>query len=338
MRMSPKKARTPLIIGCSGTELSEPERAVIADTAPIGLILFKRNLQTPEQARALILDFKDLMSGEPTLILMDEEGGEVQRMPAMNWPVRESARHFGARFEAAQKTSKHQGVDQTSDKNFVLEDCRKTYYEIGRDLASLGANMDAAPCLDLLIDNASDVIGTRSFSSDPHIVSALCEEAICGLEAAGICPVIKHMPGHGRAPVDSHEMLPVVKTPLSELRLSDFIPFQNHNTARAGMMSHILYTDIDPLAPASISAPLISGLIRDEFGFDGLLMSDCLFMKALSGSIPDRVAACLKAGCDIALHCQGNTEDIRAAAVAAGDICPESWKRVLTAANMRDYM
>jgi beta-N-acetylhexosaminidase len=292
------------ILGCAGTELTSTERAFFRAVRPWGFILFARNIASAEQTRALIASLREAVNDADALVFVDQEGGRVQRLKPPLAQARRPAALFGAlhadRPEAAE------------------EAVRLNHRLMAEELSALGFDADCAPCADLRVPGAHDVIGDRSFGSDPNTVAALGRAAIDGLLAGGIAPVIKHMPGHGRAGADSHHALPVVDTALEVLEQTDFAPFRALADAPMGMTAHVVYTAIDRDDPATLSHRVIETVIRGHIGFDGLLMTDDLSMKALGGSFEARALNALAAGCDLVLHCNGDMAEMRAIA----EVCP----------------
>jgi beta-N-acetylhexosaminidase len=264
---------------------------------PAGLILFARNISTPDQIRALVRAFRDALDDQNAPVLIDQEGGRVQRLRpplAPNYP-------------SAEVISK-----------IYLQDTKKGMHAawlagrlIGADLYELGMNVDCDPVLDLRIPGAHDVIGARSYGAKVETIIALARAKMEGLLASGVLPVIKHIPGHGRASVDSHLELPSVGAKHAELSSTDFVPFKALNNAPFAMTAHVVYTDIDQNAPATTSKKLVQDVIRREIGFDGVLMTDDLGMKALSGSFADKTKHALEAGCDLILHCSGHMNEMK---------------------------
>lgn len=289
------------ILGLSGPELTAEERAFFADLAPWGFILFARNVETRAQLRRLTDDLRDAV-GRDAPILIDQEGGRVARLRGPEWvewlPVRELC-------------------DGLGDELSVMEALRLRYRTIALELRDVGVDVNCVPLLDVPQRNAHPIIGDRALGWTPHEVALRGREAAAGLLAGGVLPVIKHLPGHGRALHDSHENLPRVKASMAELRNVDFPPFVAMRDAVLGMTAHVVYEAIDPDRPATLS-PAAIGLIRDELGFDGLLMTDDLSMKALSGPMEARTTAALAAGCDVVLHCNGDMDEMREIAGTVG--------------------
>jgi beta-N-acetylhexosaminidase len=292
--MSESKA---VILGCSGKSLTPDEVAFYRDERPWGFILFARNIGEPAEVADLVASLRDSVGRPKAPVFIDQEGGRVQRLRpplAPNYPAPSA---LGALYR--------------SDRQAGL----RAAWLIGRlhafDLSRFGIDVDCLPVLDLRIEGASEVIGTRSYGGDPQDVAALGRAAAEGLTAGGVLPVMKHMPGHGRAFSDSHHELPRVDTPLEELRRHDFAPFKALADLPMAMTAHVVYTAVDAAAPATTSAKVIRDIVRGEIGFDGLLISDDTSMKALSGDFPDKAAAILAAGVDIVLHCNGVMEEMR---------------------------
>ena len=293
-----------LICGCSGPVFSDDERAFFSEVRPYGLILFARNIESPEQVRALVSDFRALVGWPQAPVLIDQEGGRVQRLRPPHWQEFPPAARLGALW--------------ARDPLAALRAARLVTWLLALELADLGINVDALPVLDVPVAGAHDVIGDRAYAREPQTVALLARAAIAGLQAAGIAPIIKHIPGHGRARADSHEELPVVDAPLATLRRHDFLPFAALADAPMAMTAHVVYSAIDAANPATTSRTVIADIIRGEIGFDGLLMSDDLAMRALTGPLPARAEAALAAGCDVVLHCSGELEEMRAVAA----VCP----------------
>lgn len=281
------------ILSVSGPVLSEKEARFLGEAQPWAVILMGRSCVNKVQVRQLVDDIW-LALGRACLIFIDQEGGRVARLKAPEWPVFPPVSIYGNMFLA----------DQAS----ALEACYTGHYLLASELAALGIHADCSPVVDLTIPGAHDIIGDRAFAGDPAIVGALARAAIQGLHDAGVSSVIKHIPGHGRAKADSHEELPVVADGLNELA-ADLQAFELVNSAPMAMTAHILYPEIDPNEPATTSKTLISDVIRKRIGFDGLLMSDDLGMKALGGTLGSRADKALAAGCDVVLHCSGFLSD-----------------------------
>jgi beta-N-acetylhexosaminidase len=289
------------IVGCSGLAITPDERAFFRDADPWGFILFKRNIEDPEQVRALTASLRETVGREDAPILIDQEGGRVQRMGPPHWRRYPPGRAYG-----------RMGGDGAQ-----CEMARLGARLMAHDLLSVGVTVDCLPVLDVPTPGAHDIIGDRAYADDPADVAALGRAAAEGLLDGGVLPVIKHIPGHGRAGADSHEALPVVEATREELERIDFEPFRALADMPLAMSAHVVYTAIDPDNPATTSRTVIDDVIRGSIGFDGLLMSDDLSMKALSGSLRERARAALAAGCDVALHCNGKLDEMQAVAEAA---------------------
>ena len=288
------------ISGCAGLELSPDERAFLSDADPWGLILFKRNVADRDQLRALTQTFRACVGRPDAPVLIDQEGGRVQRLGPPHWLSYPAAGRIGAEF--------------------APEDAAAAARLIGRliahDLREVGITVDCAPVLDVADPGAHAVIGTRAWSESPERVTALGRAFAAGLLAGGVAPVVKHMPGHGRARADSHLELPVVTASHEELAARDFAPFRALADAPAAMSAHIVYTALDADAPATLSEKIVREIIRGEIGFSGLLISDDLSMKALKGDFGDRTRGVFAAGLDLALHCNGDLDEGRPVAEA----------------------
>ncbi|MEQ1715248.1 MAG: beta-N-acetylhexosaminidase [Hyphomicrobium sp.] len=291
--------RAALIAGLSGTTLTADERAFYKDSRPAGVILFTRNCHDVAQIKALVAETRDAVGCEEFLVLIDQEGGRVQRLRGENGRALPPARNFAELFA---RDSEH---------------AKTSAYLVARlvagDLKALGINTNCAPVLDVPVPGAHDIIGDRAYGAEPQAIIALGREVVRGYAAGGVLPVIKHIPGHGRATADSHLALPVVTTPHEELSRTDFLPFRALSDAPAAMTAHVVFSAIDPDRPASASARVTREIIRGEIGFDGLLMSDDLSMQALSGPISARAGQVIAAGSDVALHCNGDMTEMRAA-------------------------
>lgn len=291
------------LFGLGGVSLTPDEAAFFREANPLGFILFARNCDTPDQVRALTESLRDCVGRAEAPILIDQEGGRVRRLMPPHWW---EAPAIG-RIAALDR------VDPPAATEAAWLQARR----IAADLEPLGIDVDCAPVCDLALPGAHAIIGDRAYGSAPASVSRLARAACEGLLAGGVLPVIKHLPGHGRAQVDSHDSLPRVETPASTLEATDFQPFKALSDMPWGMTAHIVYDAIDSRAPATTSPTVIAGVIRDQLGFDGLLLSDDLSMGALTGSLGSRTAAALAAGCDVALHCNGDGAEMRAVAETA---------------------
>jgi beta-N-acetylhexosaminidase len=300
------------VCGCSGLVLTRAERGFLRDSAPFGLILFKRNIKTPDQVRALIDSFRDACGNADAAVLVDQEGGRVQRFAPPHWRAYPAAARFAT-------------LDLPLERKESL--VRSAAALMGRDLHLLGVSIDCAPVLDVPVEGSNAVIGDRAYGRDPQLVAKLGRAAALGLGDGGVLPVAKHIPGHGRATVDSHLDLPVCATPLAVLRATDFFPFAANADLPLAMTAHVVYTALDKQRPATLSKRVID-YIRNDIGFGGLLFSDDLSMQALSGSLHSRAAAAFAAGIDIALHCNGDLGEAEAVAEAAPVLAGASFDRV----------
>lgn len=283
------------IFGCSGMTLSSSERGFFREAQPWGFIVFKRNIDTPEQLRELTGALRDAV-GWNAPILVDQEGGRVQRMRPPHWPSYPSGRAYN---NAALPIVERETLARLGARL------------IARDLIDVGINVDCLPVLDVPSPGAHDIIGDRAYADDPQTVAQLGRAAALGLLDEGVLPIIKHIPGHGRAGVDSHHALPVVDASLADLVAHDFAPFRMLNDLPLAMTAHVVYTAIDRDNCATNSRRVIDDIIRGHIGFDGLLMSDDLGMKALGGSFASRCQSLLAAGCDLALHCSGDMAEMQ---------------------------
>jgi len=301
------------IYGLEGLELTSDERAFFFDAEPAGFILFKRNCETPEQVVRLTDSLREL-SGRPDLpILMDQEGGRVARLRPPAWPAFPPAERFAHLYDAAPSSA--------------IEAARSNARAIALTLRSCGINVNALPLLDVRQEGATDIIGDRALGSAPMQVAALGRAVLDGMASAGVVGIIKHIPGHGRALVDSHKELPVVDASAEELEV-DLEPFERLASAPMGMTAHVVYTAWDAERPASLSPTVIGQIIRGRIGFDGWLMSDDLGMEALAGDAGSRAAGVVAAGCDVALHCSGKMDEMVSVANAVPAMSPEGHARL----------
>jgi beta-N-acetylhexosaminidase len=300
------------ILGCAGPKLSASERAFFREVKPWGFILFKRNLETPDQVKKLVDSLRRVVDHDQAPVLIDQEGGRVQRLGPPNWPKYPPGRAYGAAFK--------------DDPQLRREMTRLGARLMAHDLAKLGINVDCVPVLDVPQPGANDVIGDRAYANDPDEVAVLGRAAAEGLLAGGVLPVMKHMPGHGRSLVDTHLALPVVDAPLKTLRAVDFKPFQVCSDLPMGMTSHIVFKAIDSKNPVTLSKKAI-GVIRDEIGFDGLLMSDDISMKALGGGFAARARSAIRAGLDIVLHCNGDMDEMKGVVSGTGKLKGDAKRR-----------
>jgi beta-N-acetylhexosaminidase len=312
--------RTALIVGVAGTQLSRDEAAFLKDAQPAGFILFARNLKDHAQIRALIADVRAAVAADDLLVLIDQEGGRVQRLRPPLGRALPPAAAYGTLYAR----------DHAAAVMAAFEATRL----LAADLAALGINTDCAPVLDVPVAGAHDIIGDRAYGRSVKQVVELAKAVGEGFIAGGVVPVIKHIPGHGRATADSHLALPVVTESRAELTATDFAPFKALNHLPAAMTAHVVFRDIDAGAPASTSSIVTRDIIRGDIGFDGLLMSDDLTMKALSGPMRTRAEAVIAAGSDLALHCSGDLPEMLQAAAGAGPLQGRARQRFETAVNI----
>ena len=299
------------ICGCKGLALEPQERAQIARHRPWGLILFKRNIDNPQQVAALVASFREIVGRADAPVLIDQEGGRVQRMGPPHWPAYPAAARFSAiAGQAAQ-----------------VEAARLNARIMASDLGAVGINVDCLPVLDVPAPGSHAIVGDRAYGADPGTVAALGRAVCEGMLAQGVLPVVKHIPGHGRARADSHLELPRVEASRRELEEIDFAPFRALNDMPLGMTAHVVYAAIDPDRPGTTSPRVVEEIIRGHIGFDGLLMSDDLSMKALSGDFGERARAVFAAGVDLALHCNGDWAETEPVAMAAPELAGASLKR-----------
>jgi beta-N-acetylhexosaminidase len=305
------------IAGCAGTALSAEERAFFAAERPWGFILFRRNIDTPDQVRALVESLRATVDRADAPVLIDQEGGRVQRLQPPHWP----------RYPAGRTYGRLAGNDPLYRRALVRLGARL----LAHDLRSLGITVDCLPVLDVPVPGAHDVIGDRAYAEQPEEVALLGRAAAEGLLAGGVLPVIKHIPGHGRAGADSHLALPVVDTPGVVLEATDFVPFRHLADMPLAMTAHVVYRALDRDQPATTSRRIIRGVIRGTMRFHGLLMSDDLSMKALSGDFGERTRAALAAGCDVVLHCNGVMAEMAAIAAATPELAGRAGTRARAA-------
>src|ERR1700676_2223988 len=285
------------ITGVSGPELNAAEREFIRAERPWGFILFKRNVETPTQAITLVRELRKAAGDPQAPVLSDQEGGGVQRLGPPHWPVYPPGAAFGVLYDI--------------DPYLALSAARLSARLIAADLIELGVTVDCLPLADLPVPGADAVIGNRAYGTDPGKVAAIARAVTEGLAQGGILPVLKHIPGHGRATADTHFRLPEVDTPKTELERTDFAAFQPLADLPMAMTAHVVFSALDPAHPATTSATIIQQVIRGVIGFQGLLMSDDVSMNALAGSIAERTRAIFAAGCDIVLHCNGKLDEMR---------------------------
>ena len=309
----------PVIFGMTGEKLTEEERAFFKEADPAGYILFARNIVSKEQVRALTDELRGLQGRDDLAILIDQEGGRVARMREPVWPQFPAGGVFDALYETAPASA--------------IEAARVNAQAIATILAEVGITVNCLPLLDVRQPDADPVMGDRTLGMDPMRVAAIGRAILDGLIAGGVMGVVKHMPGHGRATVDSHKELPVVRSSDADLQ-HDLAPFAALKDAPMGMTAHVVYTAWDKEKPASVSPYIIQNIIRERIGFDGLLMSDDLDMSALMGGVPDRAVDVVAAGCDIALNCWGRMPEMVEMAERLPDIRPEARERLDRAMSM----
>ena len=310
-------SRLACILGCSGARLTAEERAFFLDVKPWGFILFKRNVETPNQVRALVDALRSCVDEARAPVLIDQEGGRVQRLGPPHWRRYPPGRAYG---DLA-----------ANDPLLQREIARLGARLMAHDLAALGVNVDCLPVLDVPEPDAHDVIGDRAYGDTPDAVALMGRASAEGLIAGGVLPVIKHIPGHGRARADSHLALPVIEASLDELEARDFAPFRVLSDMPMAMTAHVVYAAIDPRRPATTSRIVMRRVIRGSIGFDGLVMSDDLSMKALSGDLTLRTRASLAAGCDVVLHCNGDMAEMKAVTSAARPLTGKAAARAAAA-------
>jgi beta-N-acetylhexosaminidase len=313
------------ISGVAGPQLTADEADFLAAEQPWGLILFKRNCREKDEVRALVAAFRAAVGRPDAPVLIDQEGGRVQRLQPPGWPAYPNARVLGLIGES----------DPASGTRAAWLQGRL----IAADLNELGITVDCLPVLDVAAPDVSEAIGNRSFGGDPRLVARLGRAAADGALAGGVLPVMKHIPGHGRATADSHMSLPVVDADLATLAATDFVPFAALADLPAAMTGHVVYSAIDPKNPATTSRIVIRDIIRQRINFDGMLVSDDVSMNALSGDCGERAVAIRDAGCDIVLHCNGRIEEMRAIADAAPVLAGKAGERAARAlASIREPM
>lgn len=309
-----------LFVGISGLELSADEAAFLRDANPYGLFLFRRNLDNPEQARRLCAQFRDTVGRTDAPVFIDQEGGRVQRLDNGKWPSFRSLGSFGALAK--------------QDLDLARRAMRLSTQAMGAIMTDLTIDSGTTPVVDLARAGTHDVIGQRAFGDDPELVITMACEVIDGMLEVGALPIMKHIPGYGRVTVDPHFDCPVVDATLDDLRETDFQPFIALKDTPWAMVAHLIFTEIDPQRPASVS-PHVCDLIRKDIGYDGVLITDCLSMEALKGTPGERVAAALEAGYDIALLSQGGLEASVSAANAARPLTAETLQRIARAERKR---
>jgi len=310
--MSQSKA---VILGVGGLELTAEEKAFYRGEQPWGFILFGRNIGEPQQIADLVASLRDTVGGRNAPVLIDQEGGRVQRIREPICPRYPSGADLGALYQDDREKGRRAAWLMSRLHAF--------------DLSKFGINVDCLPVLDVPVEGASDVIGTRAYGKQPGIVTEMGRAAAAGLKAGGVLPVMKHIPGHGRGFADSHHALPIVDTPLAELMAHDFPPFKALAGELMAMTAHVVFTAVDPQNPATTSRKVIEEIIRSEIGFDGLLMSDDSSMNALAGTLGERARAIANNGCDIVLHCNGLMEEMTQVVAEAKPLAGPALARAL---------
>ncbi len=313
--------RRAFITGILGTELSAEERQFVRAERPWGFILFKRNIETPDQILRLVGELRESVADSDAPVLIDQEGGRVQRFGPPYWPVYPPGALFGTLYDI--------------DRGLGLSAARLSARLIAADLYETGVTVDCLPLADVPVAGADAVIGNRAYGTEPAKVAAIARAVTEGLQQGGILPVLKHIPGHGRATADTHFGLPVVDTPKSELERTDFAAFQPLADLPMAMTAHVVFSALDPAQPATTSATIIEQVIRGVIGFQGLLMSDDVSMNALAGSIAERTRAIVGAGCDMVLHCNGKLDEMREVAAETPELSGRALERAARALASR---
>ena len=309
------------ILGCAGPTLGAEERAFLRDARPWGFILFKRNVESPEQVRALTAALREAVDREDAPVLIDQEGGRVQRMGPPHWPAYPPGSAYGA-LPANDPLARREAV-------------RLGARLMAHDLAAVGIDVDCVPVADVPAPDVHDVIGDRAYAETAEEVAVLARAAAEGLLAGGVLPVVKHIPGHGRARADSHHELPVVDAGREALDAVDFTPFRVLSDLPMAMTAHVVYAAWDRRRAATVSRKVVRRVMREAIGFDGLIMTDDLGMKALQGSLAELTRASLAAGCDVALHCSGVLSENREVAEAAPKLAGKARRRAEAALARR---
>ncbi len=310
-----------LIVGCAGPRLTADERDFFAEVQPWGLILFKRNIDSSKQVSALIHEYRRVVGYREAPVLIDQEGGRVQRLGPPHWSEFPPAESFAELYRR--------------DARLGAEAAKLGARLIASELNALGITIDCMPVADLRLPEGHGVIGDRAYGAISDEVVPLARAAAEGLLDGGVLPVLKHIPGHGRANADSHESLPVVTTSFEELARTDFEPFRQLSDLPIAMTAHVVYEKIDPIQAATISEKIVRDVIRGHIGFDGLLLTDDISMKALTGSLRDRAEKAVKAGCDIILHCNGNLDEMIEAAAGSPKLAGKAAQRAEAALARR---
>jgi beta-N-acetylhexosaminidase len=309
------------ITGVSGLTLTREERDFIRAERPWGFILFKRNIDTPSQVTVLVSELRESIDADDAPVLIDQEGGRVQRFGPPHWPTYPAGAVFGTLYDI--------------DRDLGLRAARLSARLIAADLIDLGVTVDCLPLADVPVAGADAVIGARAYGTEPGKVAAIARAVTDGLEQGGVLPVLKHIPGHGRATADTHFKLPIVDTPRAELDRTDFAAFRPLRDLPMAMTAHVVFSALDSAQPATTSATIIEQVIRGDIGFQGLLMSDDVSMNALAGSIGERSSAIIAAGCDMVLHCNGKLDEMRDVASEAPELSGRALQRAEAARAAR---
>ena len=309
------------ITGVSGLELTAAEGEFIRSERPWGFILFKRNIGSPAQAALLVRQLRETSGNPDAPVLIDQEGGRVQRLGPPDWPAYPPGAVFGTLYDI--------------DPALGLAAARLSSRLIAADLAEIGVSVDCLPLADVPVAGADAVIGNRAYGTEPAKVAAIARAVTEGLEQGGILPVLKHIPGHGRATADTHFRLPIVDTTRTELERTDFAAFRPLADLPMAMTAHVVFSDLDSAQPATTSATMIERVIRGAIGFQGLLMSDDVSMNALAGSLAERTQAVFAAGCDVVLHCNGKLDEMRQVAGETPELSGRASERAAQALASR---
>jgi beta-N-acetylhexosaminidase len=315
---SPRRSPCAVVLGCRSEELHGDERRFFAEADPAGFILFRRNCGSPDQVRRLVEALRDSVGRADAPMLIDQEGGRVARLRPPYWRAYPPPARIAALPDPQAEEAAWLGARLIAD-----------------DLARLGISVDCLPVLDLPVAGADPVIGDRAYGDEPNRVARLARAVCDGLLVGGVVPILKHIPGHGRARVDSHYASPMVGTGQDELSVTDFAPFRALAAMPWAMTAHIVYRAIDPAAPGTFSRAVIGEIIRGEIGFDGVLISDDLSMRALGGRLGERVQRALAAGCDLVLHCNGDRAEMEEVVAAAAPMTSEAAARLMRGEAMR---
>jgi beta-N-acetylhexosaminidase len=320
-------AVTALITDLTGTVMSADERAFLRDADPWGLILFgkqgnsNRNIDTPDQVRVLVDDFREAVGRDDAPVLIDQEGGRVQRLRPPQWPDYPPGAVYARLYD----------IEPALGLRAAFLGARL----IAADLAALGVTVDCLPLADVPVAGADSIIGDRAYGATPGKVAAIAQAVADGLMDGGVLPVLKHLPGHGRATVDSHKALPVVTADRDTLESTDFAAFRPLSGLPMGMTAHVVFAAFDPVSPATTSVTMVREVIRGSIGFDGLLMSDDISMQALAGSLSERARDSLAAGCDVVLHCNGSLAERIEVAKSVPPLADATARRAAQALSMR---